>query len=660
MIARKKHNVLNYRETVKRLKISESIVIMKCTFSTLNILFLIIFNVSPLSLQGSATVTVYLSVNNQPVVNSLGTLTNQNNVETIEALTDISGIAVFTDVHVSIYKDNQNVLEVYSLYQNYPNPFNPETIITYAIPEPAKVKINIFNLKGQRVKKLVDKYLNSGQYSVVWDGTNDNGKKISSGVYIYQMIANKICISKKLVCLDGGNNYIQNKGTTNILQERIAKTTFSNSALFTLKFINTDLTNPKIKDYIHPETFTVTGDTFLTINAEPLDQIPPDTPNDLTAESFGGWIILSWCINTETDLNKYCIYGRNYIDGVPTKLEYDIRFIKNAEEITSGSRACYEFSRFGTSDGDSTRKTGIYHWNIGVTAIDISGNESEISNIVEGYNDATPPEVHYKITDNIGEEIAPNENSWYNNDSVLLKITAIDDYAGLNKIYYMVKINDNMWSPWDSSEFSPTNINLTEGINQVQFYGTDNAKTKSITQKITVQWDKTAPSWDDPNADYPSAGFNRILLHWDNAPTDNNSGFWRVNIYRNNNNESPTGSYNGDENASFLTDSTKSWTENSLIGSVIYNITDNSHGIITNNTSNTITAVLSGGTDNHWNISDTYIIAYYIGYAYKTTKTYIDDGVNVKDQIYYYFGIAEDYAGNLSSEQGLGSGSCIQ
>jgi hypothetical protein len=72
----------------------------------------------------------------------------------------------------------------YELRQNYPNPFNPSTIISYSLPEEAKVKIEIYNLLGQKVAALVDGVELAGIHSVTWDAHNFSG-----GIYFYRIIA---------------------------------------------------------------------------------------------------------------------------------------------------------------------------------------------------------------------------------------------------------------------------------------------------------------------------------------------------------------------------------------------------------------------------------------------------------------------------------------
>jgi len=69
---------------------------------------------------------------------------------------------------------------------NYPNPFNPETSIKFALKEAGNVRIDVFNIKGQHVKTLINEHLEAAHHSVVWDGKDTNGVNVSSGVYFYK------------------------------------------------------------------------------------------------------------------------------------------------------------------------------------------------------------------------------------------------------------------------------------------------------------------------------------------------------------------------------------------------------------------------------------------------------------------------------------------
>jgi FlgD Ig-like domain len=87
------------------------------------------------------------------------------------------------------------------LNQNHPNPFNPTTAITYQLPAPSQVQLTIYNTLGQKVRTLVNDRQNAGNYSVQWDGRNDSGIAMASGVYLYQLRAGEFVQTKKLILM---------------------------------------------------------------------------------------------------------------------------------------------------------------------------------------------------------------------------------------------------------------------------------------------------------------------------------------------------------------------------------------------------------------------------------------------------------------------------
>ena len=89
----------------------------------------------------------------------------------------------------------------YSLEQNYPNPFNPSTTIRYSLNKRSAVALEIYNTLGQRVKTLVHGEQTTGTYSIVWNGSNDAGSFVSSGMYFYHLHAGEFRASKKLLLL---------------------------------------------------------------------------------------------------------------------------------------------------------------------------------------------------------------------------------------------------------------------------------------------------------------------------------------------------------------------------------------------------------------------------------------------------------------------------
>lgn len=94
-----------------------------------------------------------------------------------------------------------NVPKTFALGQNAPNPFNPSTRINYALPVAGNVRIEVFNILGQKVKVLADGYEEAGYKSVVWDGKDDQGSQVASGVYLYRINALNFSDIKKMTLL---------------------------------------------------------------------------------------------------------------------------------------------------------------------------------------------------------------------------------------------------------------------------------------------------------------------------------------------------------------------------------------------------------------------------------------------------------------------------
>ncbi len=86
--------------------------------------------------------------------------------------------------------------EEFSLRQNHPNPFNPATTISFTMPEESHVKLEIFNITGQKVETLVNGTVSAGVHSVIWDGTD-----VASGIYFYRIETDEFIETKKMVLL---------------------------------------------------------------------------------------------------------------------------------------------------------------------------------------------------------------------------------------------------------------------------------------------------------------------------------------------------------------------------------------------------------------------------------------------------------------------------
>jgi len=89
----------------------------------------------------------------------------------------------------------------FELDQNYPNPFNPATTIRYYVDRYSEVRIDVYNVLGQCVRNLLDEYRTAGYYTITWDGMDGFGNRVASGIYFYNLVADDMTASKKMLLL---------------------------------------------------------------------------------------------------------------------------------------------------------------------------------------------------------------------------------------------------------------------------------------------------------------------------------------------------------------------------------------------------------------------------------------------------------------------------
>ena len=87
------------------------------------------------------------------------------------------------------------------LFDNYPDPFNPSTTIRYSLGEGNHVTLTVYNMLGQAVKTLVDQFESAGSREAIWDGSNDFGQKVASGMYLYRISAGNFTATKRMFLL---------------------------------------------------------------------------------------------------------------------------------------------------------------------------------------------------------------------------------------------------------------------------------------------------------------------------------------------------------------------------------------------------------------------------------------------------------------------------
>ncbi len=112
-------------------------------------------------------------------------------------------VLTYFDANVVGIEDNVQPIipQTTELFQNFPNPFNPSTIIEYHLITSTVVELDIYNSLGQKVRELLKKNQPAGQHFIVWDGKNDFGQAVASGIYIYQLKAGNFVDSRKMILM---------------------------------------------------------------------------------------------------------------------------------------------------------------------------------------------------------------------------------------------------------------------------------------------------------------------------------------------------------------------------------------------------------------------------------------------------------------------------
>jgi flagellar hook assembly protein FlgD len=102
---------------------------------------------------------------------------------------------------VSVNEETTQLPTEFNLYNNYPNPFNPSTVIKVAIPATQHVSLKVFNIHGELVSTITDDVMEAGYHQFTWNGKNNNGSQVASGIYFYQIITNGFNQAKKMMLL---------------------------------------------------------------------------------------------------------------------------------------------------------------------------------------------------------------------------------------------------------------------------------------------------------------------------------------------------------------------------------------------------------------------------------------------------------------------------
>lgn len=95
-------------------------------------------------------------------------------------------------------KKINSILNTFKLNQNFPNPFNPNTSIQYEVPKAGKVELDIFNINGQLIKSIHKEHRQKGKFKIDWNGKNNQGSFVATGVYFYRAKFENTVISKRM------------------------------------------------------------------------------------------------------------------------------------------------------------------------------------------------------------------------------------------------------------------------------------------------------------------------------------------------------------------------------------------------------------------------------------------------------------------------------
>ncbi len=122
---------------------------------------------------------------------------------------DVSNIGqfYFDDLRIVTFKPvgigalNETFPESYTLEQNYPNPFNPTTTISFNLPKPTYIRLEIYNLLGKKIRTLVKNYYPAGHWTVTWNSKNNNGERVPTGIYFYYLYTPNCTLVKRMMLL---------------------------------------------------------------------------------------------------------------------------------------------------------------------------------------------------------------------------------------------------------------------------------------------------------------------------------------------------------------------------------------------------------------------------------------------------------------------------
>ena len=215
-----------------------------------------------------------VSTTTEAVKNALVTFFDENDTtKSYPTLTDSLGnysIGLIT----GIGENTATVPTKFELAQNYPNPFTTSTAISYKLNKQSDVQVTIYNILGREVKKFMLGEQPSGVHGILWDGRNNLGEKVTTGIYFYRLNAGKESLVNKMLFTRGddrdGNLTVSGNF---VLPAQLSKVATVNNSVksYTARIENTDSTNPRVV-VMETENITIIKDTTINFQVQEGEQ----------------------------------------------------------------------------------------------------------------------------------------------------------------------------------------------------------------------------------------------------------------------------------------------------------------------------------------------------------------------------------------------------
>ncbi|MDE3057417.1 MAG: T9SS type A sorting domain-containing protein [Bacteroidota bacterium] len=219
----------------------------------------------------SYTVQGSISASTTPVKYALVTfIDNSDTAKKFSSLTDTSGNYKL-DVVVTSVKPNNVMPARFELEQNYPNPFSSSTEISYKLDQPSQIKVTIFDILGRKIKSFAAGIQTSGVHGMMWDGTDDAGKKVAAGVYFYRLQAKGGTQVKKMVYGTSGGNFsfLPAQFPSQSSETGKERAVIFSAGTFAVRIENTDSTFPAVVSQEF-DSVEVQSDTALNFTVSPI------------------------------------------------------------------------------------------------------------------------------------------------------------------------------------------------------------------------------------------------------------------------------------------------------------------------------------------------------------------------------------------------------